>query len=861
MPVKVDGSMGSLVQGMSQQPSRARLPGQSELQTNVTNDEVFGMSRRASLEYTGKSNRFPADAAGEFHSEHGNFRMGNTNMRYALRVCNGVDAPAITLTKGAMSYNVMLDASAQTYLKTDKASNPYGRRVLFKEMDGRVFVVNTQVKTAKLTGAPNYGNKRSTVVYCRGGKYANGYTINFQSGATNHQVTWATPDGSVSAHTEQAHARYIIKQLHDICTVDPLLPRDGSTAAQSQIQTANDRTWVAEPGKYYSSNNAKIWLTTNFDIRMVGAHLMFTPKAAFTADYLITATEASSSELLVDIRDDIKNVGRLPIRAPNGMVVRVVGSNRAEDDYFLKWVVKGLGVGTIRDVKGVWEECTAPDQAYRLDPATMPHELTFDGTDYKVSQNIWPERGAGTDDSNPFPKFVGEEILDVADFQGRATFLHGANVSMSQSDEYLTWFKQTATTKLATDPINLRSTSTQGDSKLVYAVPFNRDLVIFGTNHAQFMISGRQALNTDNASMVLTSEFETDLTTRPQALGDSIMFTSWSGKYTLVHEMYLDGDQNNHARRTVTDHVPRLLPGRARIFSANDGANTAMVVTDADPKKVYVYEFLWVDRSRVQSAWSEWMFDADIRSVRIDDGETSMTLRTKSGGFMSGKLPMFRKDAENLNFPLHMDHMQKVNLTDQDTFVMQCSGNVDTMTSKIVLSLDTVEGVSIAGMPLNVESVTPVVGASGEPNQVTVKLKRKHTGNVLCGTRFKTRFIPTMPVIRDGDGVAVTQAELTVEEFDITCDTTGPFDMIRQCSYERPEDYWKLHHSGLILGDPDFKLGTPPIDSTVVGFPFSDLTTTSKLVIECDTHLPMTLTEIEWRGTVKNRYRRITNGG
>jgi hypothetical protein len=84
--------------------------------------------------------------------------------------------------------------------------------------------------------------------------------------------------------------------------------------------------------------------------------------------------------------------------------------------------------------------------------------------------------------------------------------------------------------------------------------------------------------------------------------------------------------------------------------------------------------------------------------------------------------------------------------------------------------------------------------------------------------------------------------------------------MTRVCAYEAVEDYWTLKYSGRKLGDPDFLLGSTPIDSDTVDFPFSENVLTSYLEIECTTHLPMTLTEIEWNGNVNNRSRRITNG-
>lgn len=856
----VDGSLGSLVQGVSQQPSRARLHGQSEEQINVTNDEVFGMSRRASTEYVASIDKFPDGAEGPSWAEHGHFRMGTQSLRYTFRVTDIKSETAIKLLKDGTEYNVVLDDSSQEYLRTARANNPYGRRVVFKEMDDKVFVLNTQHEVKIKSGVLPYGDKDATVVYCRGGKYANSYTIRIKSGSTEHFVSYMTPDGSVSAHTKKANARFIMKQLRDIIHHSSILPENGATAAQPEWIDSDNTTWVGEPGLYYSTENAKVWIQANFHTKMVGEHLVFTPQVT-GFDYTITSTESSGTELLVDIRDDIKNVGRLPTRAPAGKVVRVVGSNRAEDDYFLRWIVQDVGNSITVDEKGVWEECTAPKEDYRLDPATMPHELYLDNGEYKMRQMDWGDRTSGSNESNPFPKFVGQTIQDIADFQGRAAFVHGSSVSLSQSDEYMKWFKTTATTKLATDPIHLRSTATKGDSKLVYAVPFNRDLVVFGTNNSQYMITGRTTLTTDNATMVLTSEFDSDLGTRPQALGDSIMFLSWTGKFTHVHEMYLEGDQNNHARRTVTDHVPRFLPGRARVFAANDGGNVAVVVTNDDPNTAYLYEYLWIDGRRVQSSWSKWTFDTRIESLRINEGELAASFRSLSGGYIVTNMPLYRKDMEDQGFPIHMDYTQEVTLADQDTIRVVCSGYSESVDTVQVVAMSSVDGVSVAGMPVGVESVTSVPNSAGIVNQCDVRLKRNFTGKLLVGTRFKTRFVPTMPVLRDGDGVAITQAEVSVAEFNITCEKTGPFQMIRECQYERPEDYWKQVYSGATLGDPDFVLGTAPIDSTVVPFWFDDLTTTSKLVVECDSHLPMTLTEIEWNGTVRNRYKRITNGG
>lgn len=859
---KVDGSLGSLVQGVSQQPARARLPGQSEEQINVVNDEVFGMSRRPSTEVLATFQPFDEETGVSRVEEHGTVKMQSVKMPYLMRVSD--TDPALKLIEDGVEKQVQIEAVSAPYLRTNQGENLYGRRILFKEMNNTVFVLNTQTEVAMLPEVPAYSDLNATVVYCRGGQYAVGFTIRFEIGGVtdDHHVTFCTPDGSVVDDTEAGQVKYIVQQLYKLSTEAPTgaaATDPGASVTAPELVPADDSSWVPEEGKYYTSAGAYDAISNNFDVTMVGEYLVFSPKVS-TLDYTITATETTGSELLVSVYDSVEDVGRLPNRAPVGHVVRIVGSNRSEDDYYMEWVVEGKAVNTINDVKGYWEECTAPDLPYKLDPATLPQQLYLDEADdtYKIKPIEWDERSAGNDGSNPVPKFVGKMIQDIADFQGRAVFLHDTSVSMSQSDEYFNWFKQTASTKLATDPIHLRSTATEGDSQMVYAVPFNRDLILIGTNNSQYMINGRNTLTTDNASITLTAEFDIDLQTRPQPLGDSVLFPSFTGKFAHAHEMYLEGNADSHARRTVTDHVPRYIEGRPSTFSASDGANTAVMVAE-DKKTLYVYEYLWLDNSRVQSAWNKWKFSMDVVHARIDEGILYLTHRTDSGGFVLTKTLLYKEDAEGLDHTIHMDYTSTVELSDSNQVYVPYSGNADDLENITVVQLN--GGNYVDGDVLPIQSVVDGTPPSSLVDYALVTLKVNVTGTVMTGSRFHTKLIPTMPYLRDGDGVAITGAEISISDFTMTFTDTGPFTMTRECVYENPEDYWSLRYSGRKLGDPQFVLGTAPVDSDKVDFPFEDQTTTSKLVLECDTHLPMTITEIEWRGNVRNRSKRLTNGG
>lgn len=856
---KVDGSLGSLVQGVSQQPDRARNVGQSEEQINVTNDEVFGMSRRPATYAVDYIDAFPNDASGNNVVEHGIFTSNKNRLAYSTRLATVGTDPELKLSLDGTDYTVTLDEDAKNYLHVASTEKEYEKKILIRELDGTLYVVNTDKVVAKLPDVPDEPAKPTTVVYARGGQYATQFDLVFVIDGTKHVISFVTPNGSAAAHSEQVLARYIMRQLYYIIYTAKVGSTTGANPENTKVNAALLSTGWAESdfGYYMSSAGADTAISNAFDTKMLSEHIVFIPKAGVT-NYSITAKDGSGTDLIKAIRDTVEDAGDLPNRASVDMIVKVLGDNKASDDYYLQWKIDGYTTDALVDEKGIWQETTAPAEAYKLDPETMPHELyKHSATEYRIRAIDWTDREAGNSLSNPFPAFVGETIQDIADFQGRMVFLHGKDVSMSTTDDYTNWFKKTAAAELDTDPINVRSTATDGDSLPIYAVPFNRDLVIFGTNNAQFMISGRSTLTYETASMVLTSEFNTDLRTRPKQAGENILFLSWTGKYAQMSEMYLRGNENNHARRRVTDHVPRYMEGQGTVFAADDASNTAIVVTDVDPKTAYVYEYLWLDDRLVKSAWSKWSFDAEVVALSIDRGVLTSTFKTDSGAFLTTTSTLYRQDETGLDFQLHLDHIQPKTLADDVTFDIEYFGDTITVDDLVVVALT---GDAVHGMPLKVTSVV-ANAATSAVNTATVTLKNSYTGDILAGRRFLTRFVPTPPTIRDGDGVAVSGAELTVTRYVVTFEDTGPFNMIRESSYEAPEDYWVMEYSGRILGDPDFTLGSVPMDSGFIDFTFDDLTTTSKLVIECDTHLPMTLTEIEWEGNVKNRSRRVTNGG
>lgn len=838
---KVDGSLGSLVQGVSQQPSRARLPGQSEEQTNVTNDEVFGMSRRPSSVTDG----ILYEHTGSTDIQYNRFRYDGALVPYSV----STDTPEMHLFIDGAEKTVLLDAASTAYLTPDATATEWNKDVVVREMGDKLVVLNKRKTVYAEAFAIPSGVQTRTVIYARGGQYATGYSVKLQVGGLTHSFTFATPDGSVATDTEQAVVRYIIKQLYELMTTTPT-GSDGSSSAAPETMTATDTTFVPDEGKYYASAGAQVYMAANFNVSMVGEHLVIWP-ISDAVGYTVTANETTGTDLFVAVRDTTTSTGRLPTRAPIGMVVKIENSVQAEDDFYLKFVRDSSdALNSLDDRPGRWEETATLYDPPELDATTMPHELYLDGATWKIRAQVWEQRTAGDAKSNPLPKFVGSEIVDISEVQGRAVYLHDTDMSFSQTDAYTNWFKQTASAELATDPINIRSTSVDGSIKLVYIVPFNRDIVVFGTENTQFLVSGRSTLTPATASMVLTSEFEADLSVRPVTVGENIMFTSWTGKFTHVHEMFLQGEENSHGRRSVTDHVPRYLPGRVTSFTASDGDNTAAVVVAGDPNAVFVYEFLWQDGSKVQSAWSRWEYNAPVLEARIDEGSLFLAFSSGYNGALLTTTTLYRSDTTGLAFQLHLDQVRSYTMTGGSIIDMQALG---ALTDYTVIALT---GDGVSGMPLAVSGTTEMSNVRGF-RTIRITLAEPYTGNIQIGYKFTTRVVPTMPVVKDREGVPISASKLAVISFLLSFETTGPFTLIRECLYEALADYWKIEYSGRLLGSPSLLLGEAPVADGTLEFPFDDQSNTSKLVIECTSHLPMTITEIEWNGNTRGRSRRV----
>lgn len=340
-----------------------------------------------------------------------------------------------------------------------------------------------------------------------------------------------------------------------------------------------------------------------------------------SSDYTVELVDDFSGEGIIFIRDEVVRFEDLPPSAPHGYTVRVMGSPESDiDDYYVKFVADN---GTFS--RGVWEETVAPGVKYQWTNSTMPAILirqsdgtfmlkyadgTTPGSNVPVGANYntykWTERLVGNDDTNPYPSFLGLKIQEMVFHQNRLGFMSGENIVFSETSEFFNFFRTTTLDLLDSDPIDVASSSPRV-GKIMAAIPFNRDLILF-TPNSQMVLRGGEVLSPKQIALIPAADYENQSSTvKPFPSANSIFFTYANGGYVgmreLVPQPALDGA---YLANDLTNNVARYIPGSPTHLTATTHDNIAFIVSQGN---LYGYRYFNANNERVQSAWFRFTFN------------------------------------------------------------------------------------------------------------------------------------------------------------------------------------------------------------------------------------------------------------
>lgn len=435
----------------------------------------------------------------------------------------------------------------------------------------------------------------------------------------------------------------------------PKYKSDGKTAFDlSSVtvieQVRNALTRVIEGG-----------VLNRLDIAQFGKDtLLVTPRAGHQGSFsniTIVASDSMADSYTVAfgsstaVRDfvDLPNVFR------GGYTVKVSAEEADSDDYYVSW-----------DSDGIWRETYKKGEKTRLQNDTLPWrlELNFDSHgkpyfDFVVY--VYDGRCSGDEDTNPFPSFVGRKCSDVFFHRNRLGLLSEENTVLSEAASYRNFFVTTMRTTLDSDVIDIAS-PTNEVNELAYAIPFNKELVLFSPK-AQFTLTSGDTLTPSNVALLQAAKYEADIRIRPITLGSSLFFVSKLGDVSALWEMTMLDSNSNLIASNVVAHAPTLIKGD--IISMTGSAlfnKICLVARSGNTTTVYVYSFHTSNGEKLQSAWSKWdMPHAQIIDAKFINSELFFTLKRSDGkGYIEVMHVDEDPDTEKYGFVPHLDSLREI---------------------------------------------------------------------------------------------------------------------------------------------------------------------------------------------------------
>ena len=288
-----------------------------------------------------------------------------------------------------------------------------------------------------------------------------------------------------------------------------------------------------------------------------------------------------------------------------GAVIEISGD---EDSNFDSFYVKYEG--------SVYRETFKPGLQNSINNSTMPHQIVrASTTSFPMTTIDWTDRVVGDLDSAAEPSFVGKTIDDVFFFKNRLGLLAQDNIVMSETGEFFNFFPTTVTDVLDSDPIDVAVDSNKA-VHLRYAIPFNKELLIFG-DQAQFILSSSKTLTPKDVNVQQSTAFAMNRFVTPFAIGPNVYFATDKANSSLVREYFTSPDSISNDAANITAHCPFYLPNNLTKLTGSSKYDMLFAITGTN-NKIYVYNFYWQGEEKAQSAWHTWEIESDETIFNIE---------------------------------------------------------------------------------------------------------------------------------------------------------------------------------------------------------------------------------------------------
>ena len=564
-------------------------------------------------------------------------------------------------------------------------------------------------------------------------------------------------------------------------------------------------------------------------------------------------------------RDTVSGFGQeadtisdLPVVCDGGKVVKITGGEESDyDDYYVKFVRLGdpdsTGFG-----EGSWVECSAtPWDAKQLEPLTMPHLLIrrqddasgtvtgtanlyyFEWAPANIPPDIndgdgWDARAAGDDITNPDPPFVGQRLTDIFFYNNRFGVLtNDQSVCLSGVGRYFNFWRTSLLNLIDSDPIltNVGDTAT---STLRFAVPFSRELVIFG-DRSQYSMSSSGVFGPRSVSIDKISEYTSGALAKPVALETTAVFACSSDAGEQIWQLFRQ-DEVSYSATEASEAIQGVLGSSIIHLAASSVSGMIAAVTENG--KLYIQNYFRSGAQLIQQAWWEVTIQDSSGIGHVDFMGNTLRVSLLKKGLTDPHCAVVDINFDAVS-PVHMDY--ELSSTDLSVAPNYVSGTDLTQYTLPYRASDTTQVKFFDGnTPVAIESI------SSGSTSTDVWLQGNTTAtDYTIGLVFDFSvviFSPQLKVPTTAGGTApLRSSRITVTKMDIAHQTSDTFDVVVASAY-RPDKTYRS--SGFILGQNSLEAleGTEGVFSVPIHQPVDDL----EITITDSTPGRLALESIEW---------------
>lgn len=605
--------------------------------------------------------------------------------------------------------------------------------------------------------------------YVLAGAFSKDFNVTVTYSGGTYSATYTTPSGAAPGDAAQATPEYIATAIGNSLASHPALS-------------------VAIEGPYVFIDNATA-ISVN---TTTGSQYLITSKGG-----MVTAT------------------GNLPARLPavaDGYICRV-GSG--ENPQYFRY----------NHATTEWIETAKWGSPTGL--TNVPVSIVWNDTlsIWELNTTSFEGRLAGDDNTNPLHEFMTFGITGMSTYQGRLVLMAGPLVSLSGSNRPRRFFRSTVTSVINSDPIEIGS-SMISSAAYEWAIPFQKDLVLFSRAYQALIPSANTTLTPNNATVVPTSSHETDTTCGPVSLGRTLMYCNprsedFFGVLEMVPSNYTD---SQYISQDSTPHLPKYMPGRCRFIVASGVASMVLFAPTGDPNTLIVHEYHWDGDTKVQQAWHQWTFEYPIASAYFAS-DIIVLVFVQSGRVVLGSVDprAGAVDRNGLRRP-YLDLNVHVTIVDHEITIPAWMLSFDPDISAKLAAIASTGG--LAG-----ELVGTVPSLDGTKLDTVLSWP---SGQVSIGIPYYSGIIPSPPLVTDYNQEVIHTGKATLLRYNVATANSSEFQVRVNDAYEVGDE---LGVPTLSWSSPELQLGQALFSKDAVS------------IVPCRTDLRTTAMELWTEGT------------